>query len=91
MCPKLLFSNVCVARSLQNNLSDDQTSWFIRKKKLYNTIVNQATSYISYFDLDSYLTCILLYELLHADTGTPLYGPSYILFVISFTLNLLKW
>ena len=49
-----------------------------------------ATSYISYFDLDSYLTCILLYELLHADTGTPLYGPSYILFVISFTLNLLK-
>ena len=49
-----------------------------------------ATSYISYFDLDSYLTCILLYELLHADTGTPLYGPSYVLFVISFTLNFVK-
>ena len=28
-----------------------------------------ATSYISYFDLDSYLTCLLLYELFHIDTA----------------------
>ena len=39
------------------------------EKKLHNTIVNQATSYISYFDLDSYLTCLLLYELFHIDTA----------------------